>query len=195
MSKNMIICFNLKLQWHPASYRRSHYKSTCLSNNILRKTQNTVLCVGDTAVGGPLMLFTSHVRLLSLSEACQLVAHFFVQSPWYLEQSAWSLSGKSFRGRKWLLRYNCTWKNWLFLQFNFPLGLFTEALTLKSLTGSFFCNSISAIWLHKNELQHRCMSKLKQTLLSAVSLRRIKQDWGWRQSVRARGGVQDGWIS
>lgn len=141
-----------------------------------------VLCVGDTAVGGPLMLFTSQVRLLSLSEACQLVAHSFVQSPWYLEQSAWSLSGESFRGRKWLLRYNCTWKNWFCnLQFNFLLGLFTETLSLKS--DSFFLefnfsNLITQKWVTAP------LHVKAQTNTSERS-----QPQTYKASVRARGGV------
>lgn len=56
-------------------------------------------------------------------------------------------------------------------------SLLAFSLKPSKVSDSFFCNSISAIWLHKNELQHRCMSKLKKTLLSAVSLNLIKQDW------------------
>ena len=43
---------------------------------------------------------TSHVGLLPLYEAGQLVTHSFVQSAWYLEQREWSLGGKWFNGRK-----------------------------------------------------------------------------------------------
>lgn len=47
MSKNMIICFHLKLQWHPASYRRSHYKSTCLLKQYSQKnSEHGALCWG-----------------------------------------------------------------------------------------------------------------------------------------------------
>lgn len=48
--------------------------------------------------------FTSHIWLLPLYHASQLVTHSFVQSPWYLEQREKKvLVGKLFNDRKWFV--------------------------------------------------------------------------------------------
>lgn len=63
-----------------------------------------VLCVGHRCeMTTHEHSFTSHVGLLPLHQAGQLVTHSFVQSAWYLEQRKQSLGGKSFDGRNWLV--------------------------------------------------------------------------------------------